>query len=117
MRRLLVRLYPGHWRDDYGEGFARLLDETPLSAGVVVDCLRGAGTAHLRGRPRAGAIGAAATWFVVAQVLVLRAGVTANVVWAPTSPARGLMLLSTFLPPIGLMARARGRVSSCLSSP
>jgi len=117
MRRLLVRLYPRRWRDDYGEGFARLLDETPLSAGIVVDCVRGAGTAHLRGHPLAAAIGVSAIWFMVAQVLALRSGVTANLVWAPTSPARSLMLLSTFVPPIGLMARARGRVPSCLSAP
>ena len=36
-RRLLLRLYPKDWRQRYGEEFARLLEETPLSVGVIAN--------------------------------------------------------------------------------
>ena len=43
MRRdLLVRLYPRLWRHRYGEEFARLLEDTPLSAGVVANVAKAA---------------------------------------------------------------------------
>jgi hypothetical protein len=46
--RLLVRLYPAAWRDRYGEEFAELLDERPLSPFDVFDIALGALDARLR---------------------------------------------------------------------
>jgi len=46
-RRSLLRLYPSHWRQRYEEEVGALVDAAPLSAGLVVDLLRGAFEAHI----------------------------------------------------------------------
>lgn len=100
MRRLLVGLFPREWRDEYGEGFAGLLDEAPLSLGVVLDCLRSATIAHVRAHIMPVALTVAAVWFAAANVVAIRTGVTVNILWAPTSLTRGLMLLVAVAPPV-----------------
>jgi hypothetical protein len=47
-RSWLLALYPKAWRQRYGEEFLALLEETPLSARAVADCLVGALDARLR---------------------------------------------------------------------
>jgi len=42
----LVRLYPAAWSDRYGDEFAALLEQSPLTLPVVLDVLRGASEAH-----------------------------------------------------------------------
>jgi hypothetical protein len=39
LRGILIRLYPRHWRQRYGEEFGRLLDDTPLSALMIANVL------------------------------------------------------------------------------
>jgi hypothetical protein len=46
MRRL-VRLYPRPWRERYGAELRALLEQTPATAGAVLDLLRGAAVARL----------------------------------------------------------------------
>jgi hypothetical protein len=46
-RSSLVRLYPGRWRRRYGAEFRALLDDEPLSAGLVLDVLADALKAQL----------------------------------------------------------------------
>ncbi|HEX6140882.1 MAG TPA: hypothetical protein VF013_10565 [Candidatus Limnocylindria bacterium] len=48
--KLLLRLYPAAWRERYGEEFAALLDERPLSPFDVLDIAFGAFDARLRPR-------------------------------------------------------------------
>jgi hypothetical protein len=45
-RRTLLRLYPQRWRQRYEEEVGALVDDEPLSVGVVVDLLRAAFDAH-----------------------------------------------------------------------
>jgi hypothetical protein len=40
--RLLIRLYPGNWRERYGEEFEALIEDSPTSAGGLFDLLKGA---------------------------------------------------------------------------
>jgi DnaJ homolog subfamily C member 28 len=47
-RAWLLALYPRRWRARYGEEFLALLEDTPLSPRMVLDCLRGALDAHVR---------------------------------------------------------------------
>src|SRR5690606_28617362 len=86
----LVRLYPRAWRRRYGAGLEALLDEMPASPAVVLDVVRGAAGAHVRQRRSAAIWLVAAVATVIAEILSLRAGVTANLVWAPTDPERAL---------------------------
>jgi hypothetical protein len=52
MRTLLIRCYPAAWRERYGDEFASILDERPLSPFDVADILLGAVDARLRLRNR-----------------------------------------------------------------
>jgi hypothetical protein len=47
MMRSLVRLYPGRWRDRYGDEFEALLAAQRPSIGVILDVFLGAVDAHL----------------------------------------------------------------------
>jgi len=112
MRGLLIRLYPQCWREEYGDGFAALLDQTPLSVAVVFDCLRGAATAQVRAHRLSAALVAATIWFFVSDIVALRTGVTANLFWAPTSVGRGVALLMSVVPAAALIASARLSVAT-----
>ena len=94
----LVRLYPRTWRRRYGAGLEALLDEMPASPAVVLDVVRGAAGAHVQQRRSAAVWLVAAVATVVADALSLRAGVTVNVLWAPTDPVRALFLVLTLAP-------------------
>lgn len=94
----LVALYPKAWRRRYGAGLAALLDETTATPGVVLDVVRGAAAAHLDQRRTVAVWLVAALATVMAEVLALRAGVTANVIWPPTDPERAVHLALTLAP-------------------
>jgi hypothetical protein len=49
--RTAAVLYPLAYRRRYGEEMATLLEDSPVSAGTVVDLVRGAARAHLRPEP------------------------------------------------------------------
>lgn len=94
----LVRLYPRARRERYGHGLAALLDDIPATPAAVIDLLRGAAVAHVRQRPRAATWLLAAVITVAAEVASVQAGVTANVLWAPTDPRRAVFLALTLAP-------------------
>jgi hypothetical protein len=100
MRRLtgLVRLYPRAWRRRYGAGLEALLDDMPVTPAVVLDVARGAAGAHVQQRRSAVVWLVAAVATMTAEALSFRAGVTVNVLWAPTDPRRALFLLLTLTP-------------------
>jgi len=47
LRNLLLRAYPRSWRDEYGEEFAGVLAQKPLTLRVVADVLGGGFMQHL----------------------------------------------------------------------
>jgi hypothetical protein len=51
LARLALTLYPHAYRRRYGEEMAALLEDSPVSAAVIIDLLRGAARAHLRPEP------------------------------------------------------------------
>lgn len=54
--RWLLALYPARWRDRYGEEFASLLEEQPLTPALVVDVIRGALDARASSRHPGGLV-------------------------------------------------------------
>lgn len=46
----------------------------------------------------------AASWLAAFEALAKRAGITANVLWTPTSSLHGMALLVTILAPLALMS-------------
>jgi hypothetical protein len=95
LTRFLVALHPKQWRQRYGEEYAALLDDTPLTASVVLDVVLHA--ARLRLPPRRVLV----AWCFV--VIAVQAGLSANVVWGRATPLR-LLLLALFASPWAALA-------------
>jgi tryptophan-rich sensory protein len=94
-----VRLFPRTWRAEYGDGLAALLEETPASPAAAADVVRAAVVAHGWARPVACTWVAAVLAATGVEVLALRAGISANIVWAPTTIERAAYLVA-FLAPL-----------------
>jgi len=110
--RLLVGLYPGKWRDSFGEEFGALLEDTRLTPHAVFDVVVHAGKLHAGNHARLALVLASLLWSSCTEYLSVRAHLTANILWAPTTPARALALAATGGPWLALtgviIARRRG---------
>jgi len=104
--RFLVGLHPRRWRERHGDEFAALLEETRLSSRVVMDVVLHAGRLHVRAHRRLRRFCAVLVMSVCVEVISLRAGLTANVLWAPTNLLRALALIATAGPWIVLAGDA-----------
>jgi hypothetical protein len=102
MIRLLVALYPRKWRATFGEEFAALLEDTRLTPRAVFDVVAGAGKLHAAGHRRLALVLVSLLWSGCMVYLSVRARLTANILWAPTTPARALALAATMGPWMGL---------------
>jgi len=98
MRRLLVTLHPRKWRDTFGDEFAALLEQTSLTPAVVVDVLIHATRLQVKIHRRVLLVAASLAWSVCFEYVSVHAGLTANILWAPTNPERALALLATVGP-------------------
>ena len=107
---LLVALFPRKWRASFGEEFAALLEETRLTPAVIIDVVAQAGLLHVRAH-RGLVLGLAALgWAACCEVVSVRAGLTANILWAPSTPARAIALAATTGPwPLLAAAAAQRR--------
>jgi hypothetical protein len=102
MIRLLVTLYPRKWRATFGEEFTALLEDTRLTPRAVLDVVAGAGKLHAASHRRLGLVLASLLWSGCMEYLSVRARLTANILWAPATPARALALAATIGPWLGL---------------
>jgi hypothetical protein len=109
MIRALVALYPEKWRAEFGDEFAALLEDTRLTPRAVLDVTVQAGKLHVAARRRLALIIAVALWSVCMEWLAVHAHLTANILWAPSDPARAIMLLATFGPWSALAGAALAR--------
>jgi hypothetical protein len=120
MIRLLLALHPRSWRDEYGDELGDLLSDGPLSVAVVVDVLRNAGRQHARARPLAVRVAVALLLSAVIEVWAVRTGMTANILWPPSSLQRSLALaalISCWLPVARLAVEATRRRRTSASRP
>jgi hypothetical protein len=101
MTRLLVALYPRKWRATFGEEFAALLEDTRLTPVAVFDVVASAGKLHAASHRRPALVLALLLWSGCMVYLSVRARLTANVLWAPSTPARALALAATIGPWLG----------------
>lgn len=101
MIRLLVALYPRKWRATYGEEFAALLEDTRLTPHAVLDVAVGAGKLRVSGHRRLMVALASMLWSGFMVHLSMHARLTANILWAPTTPVRALALAATLGPWLG----------------
>lgn len=109
---LLLALHPKRWRARYGTDFLALLEATPLTPSVVLDVLRNAAAMHARAHSTALLVASAVTLSALAQVVAVRADLTDNILWPPSTVLRALALAAVFLPwvPVAVaVAPVRGR--------
>jgi len=99
--RLLVALYPRKWRAAFGEEFAALLEDTRLTPRAVFDVVVSAGKLHAASHRRLALVLVSLLWSGCMVYLSVRARLTANVLWAPSTPARALALAATIGPWLG----------------
>lgn len=97
--RMLVRLYPRRWRGRYGPEFAALLADTPLTPAVIVDVARHPAGEHVSARPLVTAL----LVFALLDGAAVLGGITRNILWAPTTPLRALVLAVTVTPLIAAL--------------
>jgi hypothetical protein len=109
MIRLLVTLYPKKWRTTFGDEFAALLEDTRLTPRAVVDVVASAGRVHAASHRRLGLVVASLLWSGVMEYFSVRAGLTANVLWVPSTPARALALAATIGPWLGFAGAIAAR--------
>jgi len=109
MISLLVALYPRKWREEFGEEFAALLEDSRLTHGTVFDVVVQAGKLRAERHRRLTLVLASLVWSGGMEYLSVRAGLTANILWAPTTPARALALAATTGPWLALAAFAAAR--------
>jgi hypothetical protein len=98
IRSVLVAMHPRAWRSRYGEEFRALLEDTSLTPAAVADILKNCIGLQARAHPSALLSVGAVLASVAGEVAALRTGLTVNVLWAPTNPARALALLGTVGP-------------------
>jgi hypothetical protein len=103
IRAVLVAIHPRGWRQRYAEEFRALLDDTRLTPSAVVDIARHCAGLQARAHPRTLLVAAAALVSAGCEIAARRAGLTANILWAPTNLLRGLALLGATGPWVGLM--------------
>jgi hypothetical protein len=101
MIRLLVTLHPRKWRASFGDEFAALLEDSRLTPGAVFDVVMNAGKLHAASHRMLALVLAALSWSSCLVYLSVRARLTANVLWAPTTPARAMALAATIGPWLG----------------
>lgn len=98
MIRLLLALHPRFWRARYGQEFQALLEAEPLTASVVVDVLRNAARQQAAVHAVALLVLGALASSTVVEIFAVRADLTDNVLWPPSTPARALALAPLLLP-------------------
>jgi hypothetical protein len=103
LNRVLVTLYPKKWRDSFGDEFTALLEESPVTPAVVWDVAIHAGKLQVLSHRKATAAVLLLAWSACLEYISVHAHLTANILWAPTSPERALALVATFGPWIALL--------------
>jgi hypothetical protein len=113
MTRFLLALYPREWRESFGDEFAALLEDTHLDLATTTDVMVQAAKLHVHARRHLLSVFAATVWSAGLEVFSLRAGLTANIMWAPTNVERALALAATVGPWVALagteLVRRHGR--------
>lgn len=106
---LLVALHPKDWRERYGEEFAALLEDTPLTPSAVANVAAHSVALHVRARLETVLVAAAVLASVTCIVIAHETGLAANIWWVPADPLRALALLGTVGPWAVVLVRGGAR--------
>lgn len=103
----LLALHPRSWRARYGAEFRAVLEASPLTWAVALDVLLNAARQHARAHALALRGIAALAVSVVVEVVAVRAHLTDNILWPPTTPLRTVALAAVLLPWQPVVAKLR----------
>jgi len=99
MQGLLLSLYPKAWREQYGEEYAALLEDTGMSVATVLDVAKVGCLLRLRAYEKSLIIIAAASLYALSGVMCIRLGLTENwPIWIPTNLLQTVGLVITLAP-------------------
>lgn len=99
MQALLLSLYPKVWREQYGDEYGVLLEDTELSPANVLDIMKAACLLRLKAHEKSLHLLIALSLYALSGFVCLRLGLTDNwPLWAPTNPARAAGLIVTLTP-------------------
>lgn len=106
MIRLLLALHPKARRRTHGEEFAVLLEKSRLTPRAALDVLAQAAKLHATVHRTRLLVGVAVLVSVGIEIIARASGLSANILWPPTAPARTAALLALFAPWAALAIRA-----------
>jgi hypothetical protein len=106
MIRALLALYPRTWRAEFGDEFAALLEDTRLTPRAILDVTLQAGKLQAEAHRRLVFVITSLLWSAGMEVVSVHARLTANILWAPTTPVRAIALAATVGPWAALAAMA-----------
>lgn len=109
MIRLLLALHPRAWRIRYGDEFRALLEDEALTMVVVLDVVCNAVRQHVAAHLFALRLLVALALSVLVEVLTVRARLTDNILWPPSTAVRALalaLLVLSWLPVARHLVRA-----------
>lgn len=98
MYKMLILLYPRSWRDQYGEEYQALLEDLGLSLSTVANSVWTALTMRVREHIKLLITIVGMLQYQICEQYSLNHGLTANILWAPTTPQRAIWLVLTTLP-------------------
>lgn len=99
MRQWLLSLYPKPWREQYGEEYAALLEDTELSVAVAADVAKMACTLQLSVYGHSLSAIIAACLYAASGVACIHLGLTQNwPIWMPTNIWQAVGLMITLVP-------------------
>ena len=96
---LLLSLYPKMGREQYGEEYKALLEDTGLSMATILDIAKAGCALRATTDERSLRVVAATFLYAFSGIMCIRLGMTENwPIWAPTSPLRAAGLIVTLVP-------------------
>lgn len=111
MIRLLLACYPKAWRRVYGEEYRALLEQTPLTFGVVWDVVVHAVKLHASAHGARLVVAAAALVSLGVSIVAHAMGLAVNVVWVPRTEAQTVAFCVLVAPWAALAVKAVRRRS------
>jgi hypothetical protein len=98
VRQTLLALYPRWWRDQYGEEYSALLEDTGISPSIAFDVAASALKLWLHEHSRVLAALSVLGQYSFSIWLCVHLHITDNMFWLPTSLLQTIGLLITYAP-------------------
>jgi hypothetical protein len=103
----LIALHPKRWRNEYGAEYRALIEDSPLTAAIILDVLRNAARLHGRARPTVIPVLVAIALSSIGETIAGQGRLSDNILWIPSSPLKAILFAAVVLPWILAATAAR----------